>query len=69
VLAAVRAQPWATRVEHAGGGELRVDAASLDAGERGIPAVLAACGARQVSCEPLAADLESAFLALTKDTP
>jgi ABC-2 type transport system ATP-binding protein len=69
VLAALRAQPWATRVEHAGGGELRVDAASLDAGERGIPAVLAACGARQVSCEPLAADLESAFLALTKDTP
>lgn len=67
-LAALRAQPWATRVEHAGGGELRVDAASLDAGERGIPAVLAACGARQVSCEPLAADLESAFLALTKDT-
>jgi ABC-2 type transport system ATP-binding protein len=68
VLAAIQAQPWATRAEHLGGSELRVDATSLDAGEHGIPAALAACGARQVSCEPLAADLESAFLALTKDT-
>ena len=68
VLAAARAQPWATRVEHLGGGELRIDAISLDAGEHGIPATLAACGARLVSCEPLAADLESAFLALTKDS-
>ena len=68
-LAAIRAQPWATRTEHTGAGELRINAVSLDAGERGIPAALASCGARQVSCEPLAADLESAFLALTKDTP
>jgi ABC-2 type transport system ATP-binding protein len=68
-LAAIRAQPWAIRAEHTAAGELRVDAVSLDAGERGIPAALASCGARQVSCEPLAADLESAFLALTKDTP
>lgn len=67
VLAVIQAQPWATRVEHLGSNELRVDATSLDAGERGIPAALAACGARLVSCEPLAADLESAFLALTKD--
>jgi ABC-2 type transport system ATP-binding protein len=66
-LAAIRAQPWATRVEHLADGELRIDAISLDAGEQGIPAALAACRARQVSCEPLAADLESAFLALTKD--
>jgi ABC-2 type transport system ATP-binding protein len=66
-IAAIQAQPWATRVEHLGGGELRVDATNLDAGEKGIPATLAACAARQVSCEPLAADLESAFLALTKD--
>jgi ABC-2 type transport system ATP-binding protein len=67
VIAAIQAQPWATGVEHIGGSELRVDATSLDAGERGIPAALAACDARLVSCEPLAADLESAFLALTKD--
>ena len=68
-LAVIQAQPWATRAEHTGGGELRIDAVSLDAGERGIPAALASCGARQVSCEPLAADLESAFLALTEDKP
>jgi ABC-2 type transport system ATP-binding protein len=67
-IAAIQAQPWATRVEHLGGSELRVDATSLDAGEHGIPTALATCGARQVSCEPLAADLESAFLALTQDT-
>jgi hypothetical protein len=30
--------------------------------------VIAACGAGQVSCEPAAADLESAFLALTGTT-
>ena len=41
----------------------------IEAGERGIPAVIAACGAGQVSCEPAAADLESAFLALTGANP
>jgi ABC-2 type transport system ATP-binding protein len=65
VTAAMTGQPWATKVEPAGTGTIRVDATSVEAGERGIPAVLAACGARQVSCEPRAADLESAFLALT----
>ena len=34
---------------------IRIDATSIAAGERGIPAVIAACGARQVSCEPAAA--------------
>jgi ABC-2 type transport system ATP-binding protein len=67
-MAAIQAQPWVTRVEHLGGSELRVDATSLDAGEHGIPAVLSDCGAGLVSCEPLAADLESAFLAVTKDS-
>ena len=65
VAAAMSGEPWVTRVEPAGSDVLRVDATSLAAGERGIPAVIAACGARQVSCEPAAADLESAFLALT----
>jgi len=69
VLAAIQSQPWATHVEQVGADELHIDAVSLDAGERGIPAALAAVGARQVSCEPLAADLESAFLALTKEQP
>jgi ABC-2 type transport system ATP-binding protein len=65
VAAALAGEPWATRAEPVGAGTLRVDATSIEAGERGIPAVIAGCGARQVSCEPVAADLESAFLALT----
>jgi ABC-2 type transport system ATP-binding protein len=65
VATALAEQPWVTRVEPAEPGVLRVDATSIEDGERGIPAVVAACGARQVSCEPAAADLEAAFLALT----
>jgi ABC-2 type transport system ATP-binding protein len=68
VAAALAAEPWATRAEPVGTDIIRVDATSIEAGERGIPAVLAGCGARQVSCEPVAADLESAFLALTGAT-
>ena len=65
VAAALAGEPWATRAEPVGADTIRVDATSIEAGERGIPAVIAGCGARQVSCEPVAADLESAFLALT----
>jgi ABC-2 type transport system ATP-binding protein len=65
VAAALTGQPWVIKVAPAGPGVLRVDATSIEDGERGIPAVVAACGARQVSCEPAAADLEAAFLALT----
>jgi ABC-2 type transport system ATP-binding protein len=66
VAAALVAQSWVISVEPAEPGVLRVDATAIEDGERGIPAVIAACGARQVSCEPAAADLESAFLALTE---
>jgi ABC-2 type transport system ATP-binding protein len=65
VAAALGGEPWATRAEPVGADTIRVDATSIEAGERGIPAVIAGCGARQVSCEPVAAGLESAFLALT----
>jgi ABC-2 type transport system ATP-binding protein len=65
VAAALAGEPWATRAEPVAADTIRVDATSIEAGERGIPAVIAGCGARQVSCEPVAADLESAFLALT----
>ena len=65
VQAALAAQSWVTKVEATEPGVLRVDATSIEDGERGIPATVAACGARQVACEPAAADLESAFLALT----
>jgi ABC-2 type transport system ATP-binding protein len=66
VAAALAAQSWVISVEPTEPGVLRVDATAIEDGERGIPAVIAACGARQVSCEPAAADLESAFLALTQ---
>jgi ABC-2 type transport system ATP-binding protein len=69
VAGAMAAAGWATNVERAGPEMLSVEASNLEAGERGIPAVLAGCGARQVSCEPAAADLESAFLALTSGVP
>jgi ABC-2 type transport system ATP-binding protein len=69
VAGAMTAADWATSVDCSGPDVLRVDATSLEAGERGIPAVIAACGARQVSCEPAAADLEAAFLALTSGVP
>jgi ABC-2 type transport system ATP-binding protein len=65
VAAALAATGWVTGVESIGPDVLRVDATNVEAGERGIPAVIAGCGARQVSCEPAAADLESAFLAIT----
>jgi ABC-2 type transport system ATP-binding protein len=65
VQAALAGQPWVTKVEATEPDVLRVDAIGIEDGERGIPAIVAACGARQVACEPVAADLESAFLALT----
>jgi ABC-2 type transport system ATP-binding protein len=65
VTAALAAADWVVSAEPAGPGLIRVDAQSLEAGERGIPVVISGCGARQVSCEPAAADLESAFLTLT----
>jgi ABC-2 type transport system ATP-binding protein len=68
VEAALSSAPWVSAVTGTGDG-LLVDADSLEDGERGIPAVVAAVGARLVSCEPVAADLESAFLALTEGVP
>ena len=61
-------QPWVTRVEPVGLDSVRVDGVSMEAGERGIPVALAACRERLVSCEPVAADLEAAFLALTNSS-
>jgi ABC-2 type transport system ATP-binding protein len=65
VARAVAAEPWAVAVQRVAPDTLRIDATTIEAGERGIPAVLASCAARQISCEPTAADLETAFLALT----
>jgi ABC-2 type transport system ATP-binding protein len=65
VLAAAAAQPWVVAAKREGRDAIRVDATSIEAGERGIPALIAGCQARQVSCLPVDADLESAFLALS----
>jgi len=59
------AQPWVTRVDPVAPDGLRVEATSMEQGERGIPLALATCRQRLISCEPVAADLEAAFLALT----
>jgi len=59
------AEAWVTRAVTAGPDAVRVDAVTIEDGERGIPRVLAAGAFRLVSCEPVAADLEAAFLALT----
>jgi ABC-2 type transport system ATP-binding protein len=69
LVTAMAGERWATGVTQMNTDTIRIDAVSMEAGERGIPAVIAACGARQVSCEPAAADLESAFLALTDASP
>lgn len=64
-VAALAAASWVVHVARIAPDTLRVDASTLQDGARGLPVVLAECGAALVSCEPLAADLESAFLALT----
>ncbi len=59
------AEPWVTSAVPVGPDAVRIDAVTIEDGERGIPRVLASGGFRLVSCEPVAADLEAAFLALT----
>jgi ABC-2 type transport system ATP-binding protein len=65
VMNAAARQPWAAKVELAEPGVIRIEATGIEAGERGVPAVIAGCAARLVSFEPADAGLESAFLALT----
>jgi ABC-2 type transport system ATP-binding protein len=65
VVTKLRASAWVRRAEVLDGGEVRVDADTMRHGEQGIPEVLASCRAGLIACEPRAADLETAFLALT----
>jgi ABC-2 type transport system ATP-binding protein len=65
VATKLRNQPWVRRVDVLSNGDIRLDADTMQHGEHGIPDVLASCRAGLVSCEPLAADLETAFLTLT----
>ncbi len=65
LVTTLRGQSWVRRVERIDDEHLRVEADTMEHGELGIPEVLAVCRARLVACEPIAADLEAAFLALT----
>ena len=65
VLAALRAETWVKGVEDEGHGELRISVTSVGDAESLLVGVLARTGARVVSLEPAAADLESVFLELT----
>jgi len=65
VVGALRAQPWVLAADMIGGSELRVEVRSLEEGERSLAGALAGAGARVISFEPEAADLESVFLEMT----
>lgn len=57
---------WVERCDVVGPGVLRVSARTVEDGERGIVAAAAATDARVLSLQPEEADLESAFLMLTR---
>lgn len=63
----LRQSDWVTSVQVDLEGVVRVEAVTTEAGEAGLPGVLAASGVRLVSVNPVDADLETAFLALTGD--
>lgn len=69
VIGRLRREPWVRRIEDLGRNQIRVEADNVRHGEVGIPQVVASCHAGLVACEPLADDLESAFLALTRAQP
>jgi len=64
VATALRQQPWLANLDLEGPGTLRLRVTDIAAAERDVPGVLDRVGARLHAFGP-AADLESAFLALT----
>jgi ABC-2 type transport system ATP-binding protein len=64
----LRAQDWVTGVDTRPGAALRVEAVDRDAGERRLPAAIAATATALIDLTPVDADLESAFLSLTNGT-
>ena len=65
VVAALRAEPWVREAAMLSGSEIRVEARSLDEGERELAGALARAGACVTSFEPEAANLEAVFLEMT----
>jgi ABC-2 type transport system ATP-binding protein len=65
VAEALRREPWVAALDDAGHGQLRIEVTSIPEAERGVVEVLARLGARLISFDPVAPDLESVFLELT----
>jgi ABC-2 type transport system ATP-binding protein len=65
LLRAFAAEKWVARVSSLRPGLFRVEARSLEAGERHIAEVLSRSSARVVSVAPEESDLEAAFLSIT----
>ena len=66
VVRVLMAEPWVRGVAESGQGELRVEVTSVAEAETELVAALGRTGARVVSVEPAAADLETVFLELTR---
>ncbi len=66
VAAALAGREWVVGVAEAGKDELRVEVSSVEAAESGLVGALAAAGARVISIEPAAPDLEAVFLEMTR---
>ncbi|HEX2851299.1 MAG TPA: ABC transporter ATP-binding protein [Acidimicrobiales bacterium] len=69
VAGALGAHAWVRRAAPTDLDALRVEATTLADGERHLAGALAATGARVISIEPAADDLEEAFLRLTGELP
>lgn len=65
----LRAEPWAAAAERLPGGHIRLAATAAPDAETHLAAALAKAGARLVSVEPEAPDLEEVFLDLTGGRP
>ena len=62
---ALGAEPWVRTLSELGHGRLRIEVSSVEQAESRVGGVVDRVGARLISFEPEAADLESVFLELT----
>jgi ABC-2 type transport system ATP-binding protein len=67
LAAALSAEPWVLHTRLTGTDELYVEAVSVEAGEHGIPEIVARWGYALADFRPQDAQLESAVLALTRE--
>jgi ABC-2 type transport system ATP-binding protein len=69
LLAALSAEPWVRGATQVSPGELRIDVADQEEAERGLPAVLAGCGARLIEAGRAGPSLQDIFFDLTGSGP